>query len=48
LNDVGEARRLGESGRRAVAERFTADAMAAGVLDVLQRVTADQGARHGQ
>jgi len=35
LNDPVEARRLGERGRQAVAERFTAEAMAAGVFDVL-------------
>lgn len=38
LDDPAEAGRLGEAGRQAVADRFTADQMAAGVEAVLQKI----------
>lgn len=47
LDNPDEARRLGQAGRRAVQQRFTADRMAEGVVRVLQRVLTDGGQHHG-
>jgi len=44
LGDPHEARRLGERGRQAVEQRFTADVMAAGVANVFERVVGSPGA----